>query len=100
MCHSASEQVRGTIAAISPLLKPVGAGHWIQVTRLGSKYVYLMSCFFLPCEKYLTSDLLSHLAIPIIVYLDYFQFFMTVNIAMINISEYKSSAVALITVLA
>lgn len=55
----------------------------------------------MPCGKYFTGDLLSHLTIPIIVYLDYFQiFFMTVNIAMINISEYKSLAVALITVLA
>lgn len=58
-----------------PAFWHMGPGHWTQVPRLGAKYIYLMSQFFMPCGKYFTGDLLSHLTIPIIVYLDYFQIF-------------------------
>lgn len=73
VCHCANE-VREQLGRISSFLP---SGFW--ALNLGHKawwqVPFAAELFLIPCGKYFIGDLLSHLTIPIIVYLDYFQFF-------------------------
>lgn len=70
---------------------------WVLGTELRSQglvasTILCWAISYAPCGKYFTGDLLAHLTIPIIVYLDYFQFLNDCKHHYDKHLEYKSSA--------